>query len=266
MKTLILLGLFVFSSAGLAKPLVLVTYFDAFNGASFNNSERIAKTLEARLNTTDSVFELKLCALNTVFDRAFAQTQDCLKALTQPPLLVIGLGESTCQLKVETIMRNNDKTHGPDNAGNERNQAIIAEGPKYLGLRYPLPQMYCGLTSSERNSLDVSNNAGSFVCNNTAYQVSYYHPELQYGFIHVPANNCFNLDRKTEAAVIKLEKMLSKGVTYLLDNENEERLPTTKQEIKNLKQEYRDQECMYEFFNRTKAGDDRRGIFMGLMN
>lgn len=275
MKTLVFLGLVLISFAGLAKPLVMITYFDAFNGADFNNSERIAKTLEARLNNSDSPFELKLCPLNTIFDKAYAQTEECLKSLISLPIMVIGLGESTCQLKVETIMRNNDKTHAPDNGGNERDGPIINGGEKFLGLKYPLPQMYCALSETERNSVDLSNNAGSFVCNNTAYQMSYFHPELQYGFIHVPANNCFNLARKTELALLQLEKMLIKGVTYLSGSEsdndlphssNEKRLPINKSELKNFKQKYRGERCMSEYFERSKSAEERSGIFFGRMN
>lgn len=255
---------------------MLVTYFDAFSGASFNNSERIAKTLESRLGGAGSVFEIKLCALKTIFDQAYAQTENCLKNLPDAPLLVIGLGESTCELKPETIMRNNDKTVSPDNAGHERNNTEIVPGAvKALGLRYPLPQMYCALSQSERKAVNISNNAGSFVCNNTAYQMSYYHPEIQYGFIHVPANNCFNLPRKTETAYLALEKMLVKGVTYLSGEgsderlphtSNEVRLPTTKKDIKRLRQSFANEECLSDYFDRSKAADEKRGIFFGRMN
>ncbi len=200
MKRLILLTLL--STPVWSKPLVLLSYFDAFNGAAFNNSERIAHALALKLNHESSPFEVRLCALNTVFDKAYAQTEDCLKALPERPVMVIALGESTCQVKVENMMRNNDKTNGPDNAGEERNNSVIVSGaPNVLGMRYPMPQMYCALSSSERKEIDVSNNAGSFVCNNTAFQMSYHYPEVQYGFIHVPANNCSNLVKKSEFAI-----------------------------------------------------------------
>lgn len=264
MKLLIFLALFSFTA--LAKPLVVVSYFDAFNRAPFNNSERIARSLEQRLNSESSPIQLKLCALNTIFDQAYAQTENCLKSLEQTPVLVIGLGESTCELKLEAMMRNKDKTLAPDNAGTHRNnRPIIPEAPEVLGLRYPLPQMYCALSSSERDNLTVSNNAGSFVCNNTAFQMTHYYGEIQYGFIHVPANNCANLGRRTENAIISLEKMILKGVTYLLNNEAPSRLPTRKDELKKLRRETED-ECLKEYYQKLKGADERRTIFTGLMN
>ncbi len=275
MKLLIFLSLFVTPLAW-SKPVVLISYYDAFGRSSFNNSENIAKALALRMNTETSEVEIKLCALNTIFDKAYAQTEECLKAFTERPAMVIGLGESTCQLKIETMMRNNDKTQGPDNGGNERrNTRIIHGAPDILGMRYPLPQMYCALTLNERNDIDLSNNAGSFVCNNTAFQMSYHFPDIQYGFIHVPANNCANLAKKSEAATVSLEKMIIKGVSYLASTEgneglphssNELRLPTRKNELRNLLQQYSNKnDCLNEYLRKSKADDESRRSF-GLMN
>lgn len=264
MKYLIFLPLFM--SSAWSKPLVMISYFDAFNRAPFNNSERIAKALEQRFNTPDSPVEVKLCFLNTIFDKAYAQTEDCLKALPQAPVMVIGLGESTCELKIEAMMRNLDKTIGPDNAGVHRNNTRIVLGaPEVIGLRYPLPQMYCALNNNEQNNLTVSNNAGSFVCNNTAFQMTHFYPEIQYGFIHVPANNCSNLARKSQVAIESLEKMILKGASYLFDNQDSGRLPTTKAELKILRRET-DDDCLKDYYKRLKGHDERRTIFSGTMN
>lgn len=246
MKFLILLTLSI--STAWAKPIVMISYYDAFNGAPFNSSERVAKNLALRLNTPEAAFEVKLCALNTVFDRAFAQSEDCLKNLPEAPVMFLGLGESTCDLKIETMMRNVDRTFGPDNAGNNRKKTtIVPSAPNVIGLRYPLPQMYCALNPAEKLKVVLSNDAGSFVCNNTAFQMTHFHPEIQYGFIHVPSNNCPNLAPKTEIAITLLEKMIKQGVSFLQspdENEglphssNDLRLATRKDELKRLRRIY----------------------------
>ena len=260
MPILFLLSLFMTIVWG--KPSVMISYFDAFNGASFNNSGRVANELARRLNTTESPLTIKLCPLPTVFDKAYGQLENCQKALADKPVMVISLGESTCELKLETIVINNDKSHGPDNEGvNRNNTRIISDAPSLLGLHYPLPQMYCGLSPKERKSVEISKNAGSFVCNNTGFQMSYYYPEILYGFVHVPAHNCLFLRKKTEVAITQLEKMIQKGVTYLLGKEEHEklphilnavRLPTTTSEIMELIKIYQGDECLVEFFNRFK--------------
>jgi pyrrolidone-carboxylate peptidase len=280
-KTLMKMGLIsavlLYSAVVSAKPTVLISYFDAFHRASFNNSEKVARALESKFSGPLSPIRIKLCPLNTVFDKAYAQSEECLKKTNPYPTLFLGLGEATCDLKIESIMRNRDKTSGADNEGNHRhNTLIITEGPQYLGLRYPLAHMYCGLSSSERKQLDVSNNAGSFVCNNTAYQMSYFYPEIQYGFIHVPGNNCSNLAERTENSIRMLEKMITQGVSFLENSAartyslphstNDSRLPTTKDELQSLKKILmRADQCLYEFVSRSKAAEERRSYF-GLMN
>lgn len=271
MKYALLLTLFM--SSAWAKPQVLISYFDAFSGSLFNNSEKVARVLEQKLNSPESPFTVKLCGLNTVFDKAYAQSDECLKALPERPLMMLALGEFGCdELKVETMMRNMDSNTIADNDGLRRSGTEIIHGAqKFLGLRYPLPQMYCALSRGERSSLNLSNNAGSFVCNNTAYQMSLFHPEIQYGFIHVPASNCSELNQKNEKIIPMLEKMIKKGASYLLATEsdeglphssNEERLATSKDELKVLRRAYEDKDdCLREYLKRAKGFDEKRSLF-----
>ena len=269
MKALILL-LLTLSSAW-AKPIVMISYYDAFNRAPFNSSEKVAKALAQRLGA-EATFEIRLCALNTIFDLAYAQSEDCLKNLPESPVMFLGLGESTCDLKIETMMRNNDRTFGPDNAGNTRNNTPSVPGaPAIIGLRYPLPQMFCALNAAEKRSVVLSNNAGSFVCNNTAFQMTNFHPEIQFGFIHVPANNCRDVGMKTEAAIGTLSKMIKQGVSYLLSDDEAEGLPhrnndirlsTKKDELKKLRKFYdKNNECLSDYLKRVKGSDEKTGIF-----
>lgn len=258
--------LFLASSSLWAKPVVLVGYFDAFGNAKFNNSERVAKGLKASLGEE---IDLRLCPMHTVFSKAYGQFEQCLKQLDAPPALALGLGEAGCDMKVEMVARNMDKTKGPDNAGEERNDTIIIdEAHYYLGLRYPLPQMYCALSKKERDDIVISNNAGSFVCNNMAFQSSYYYPDIMFGFIHIPANNCSRLESRTRSAVERLSKMIKGGVKYLdaqylispnvPHTSNELRLPVFKLELNTLEKSETDQ-CLKEFFKRAR-GVDQKGF------
>lgn len=246
----------LFSAQTWARPVILLGHFDAFGSAKFNNSERVAKALLNNLRN-HSDFELKLCALNTVFDKSFYQLEDCFKDLRDPPKFVLGLGESNCNLKIETMARNRDHTKGADNEGNERkNEVIVSGGPDEIGFLYALPQMYCALSESERADLQVSNNAGSFVCNNLAYQFAHRYPETEFGFIHVPANNCRNLSAKTEMSVKYLAKMIEAAVKTT----NVQRLLTRKSELRALREENRNNACLYDFYKRTK-GSDEKGLW-----
>jgi pyrrolidone-carboxylate peptidase len=271
MKCWILL-LLLASPLGWAKPTILIGHYDAFDRQAFNNSQRIAEALERRLNVPDSPISIRLCSMHTIFDKAYAQLEDCMRAMEKAPVMVISLGETGCDLKLELMVRNLDKTFGPDNAGNERNNTrIIPEAPAILGQRFPLPQMYCALSARERGELEISSNAGSFVCNNTAFQMNYFYPEIQFGFIHVPASKCRNLERKTEATIVALEKMLLVGADYLQrpsihhnlpHPDNAARLPVYKKELDVLRTQFeRQDKCLFDFFKRARGEDERRGLW-----
>jgi pyrrolidone-carboxylate peptidase len=250
MKFLALVLLFSFPL--FARDIVLVGYFDPFGKASFNNSERAAKDLESQFKNHAQI-QLELCALNTVFDKSFHQLEDCAKALREEPRFVLGLGEANCSLKFEILARNFDKTLGPDNEGNERRGPIDPSGKEAIGLNYPLPDMYCALSKSERKEAQVSNNAGSFVCNNLAYQFADNYPRLNFGFIHVPSHNCRNLKAKTDQAVKSLVKMIERAVTVSDFN----RLPTHKEELKDLRETFKHDPCLSEFYSRARGIDEK---------
>jgi pyrrolidone-carboxylate peptidase len=251
-----ILFVFLFSISAWAKQIVLVSYFDAFGNAPFNNSEVVAQGLSKRFANHPEL-ELRICSLQTVFDKSFYELQNCINELPKPPSLVLGLGEYGCKLKVETIIRNFDHTEGPDNDGIERkNSPIFLDGPSEIGLNYPLPAMYCALQQDERKSIEISNNAGSFVCNNVAYQFTNTFHEIPFGFIHVMAHDCSRLAPKTQEAIGILSKMILKASSI----ENIERLKTKKQELQELRKKYSTDECLKDFYQRTK-GIDEKGLW-----
>jgi pyrrolidone-carboxylate peptidase len=259
MKKLLFLALII--TLKVQAQNVILAHFDPFDGASFNNSETVANAVAAGLKNKG--IKVKVCALKTSFKKAYAAFDKCLEA-APPADLVIGLGETGCQLKAEFVGRNLDKTYGPDNDGENRdNTPIIPGAQSFLSLRYPLPQMYCGLSKSERNLVALSNNAGSFVCNNVAYQMRYHHPEKMIGFIHVPSHNCKNLNESNKQNVALIGKMILKGLStqdndaFLPHASNSEEIPMTKNEIRNAQNSF-DDPCYQEFYKTIKAVDGRR--------
>lgn len=249
----------LYSFVSWSRPLVLVGHFDAFGNAPFNNSTRVAETVARDLALRGEI-EIVLCPLQTVFDKSFHQLEDCLKALPGTPDLVLGLGESNCNLKIELMARNKDKTKGPDNDGIERdNLQIIPGSPAEIGFTYPLPKMYCALPEKDRKQVEVSNDAGSFVCNNLAYQFTERYPELSFGFIHVPANNCRDLEKKTSFAAGALPLMIKAALDH-----GPVRLPVRKKELEVLRESTKSDKCLSEFYRRAKGVDEKS--FWGIFN
>lgn len=237
------------------RPVVLVSYYDAFQKSEFNNSEKVALGLAASLSR-EPTFEIKLCALPTSFERGYAALEECYKALESAPIMYLGLGEYGCAMKIETMVRNVDKnTKIPDNDGTLRNGEIIPGSPKVLGLNLPAPEMYCALGEKVRGDVEVSNNAGSFVCNSTAYKFSHYYQEIPSGFIHVPSNHCKGLEEKTRTAVTNLKLMLRTAIRTLETRDAEvPRQPLTKSELAPLRND-KSNKCHSEFYKRSKTAD-----------
>ncbi len=255
MKTLSFLLLLLATTSLWARPVVLVTYYDPFNKAPLNNSETVAKLVAEKLKDSKDV-AVKLCPLNTIYDKAWDQQEACIKALPEEPKLVLGLGEAFCEFKVELVARNFDlTTNAPDNAGVARTGRPIIPGATYaFGFTYPLADMYCALHKRDRKLMNVSNNAGSFVCNNTAYQMTYNYPETTYGFIHVPSYHCPDIKSTNYRVVDNLSDMILTGAKV----ESPGRLPVFKKELKYLrKQADGVDECRHEFYERARGIDEK---------
>lgn len=262
---LILLTLMM-SSFTWAKPTVLVSYFDPFGKASSNNSAAVAELVLAKAKAMNLSFEIKICEVETKFDVSFDQLKECVNALPEKPVMVIALGETGCEMKAELMARNLDRTKGPDNAGEERrNTPIITSAPEAVGFNYPLAEMYCALNPAERKEVAVSNNAGSFVCNNLAFQTTWLEADLNFGFIHVPSHFCRDVKKKNEKISDSLLKMIERGVAKNLVNADIPRLPVTKAELEVLRAETQNDECLKSFYKQARAWDEktRWSIFRG---
>jgi len=156
----LLINALILSSSIYVSPRVLITYYEPFGDSETNNSEFVAKSVKNNLQK--SSVEITTCKLRTVFDKAYIDQENCLKKLTSVPVMIIGLGEAGCKLKVELTSRNMDQIF-------ERSEQVINDkAPEYLAFNYPLAKMYCSLDENQKDEVLISNNAGSFVCNNTA--------------------------------------------------------------------------------------------------
>lgn len=168
---------------------ILVTYFDPFDGRDINNSEIMAKKLGNEFS--EPGINLHLCKLSTVYDKAFAEIQDCITSLPVPPQMIVSLGEAGCVgVKIETRAINFDKSFGADNDGIERAGSQIYVGErKSLGVTLPVNKAYCELSEDQQKGVFISQDAGSFVCNNTIYH-TLRNLTIPATFIHVPTRKC----------------------------------------------------------------------------
>lgn len=198
-----------------ATETILLTAFEPFAGRPVNHSQTVARALARRLKAAHPGLRVEICALPVVYDLAAEVAAGCLAELSQSPTLMLSLGEGDCWIRLESRAHNLDDTPNlADNAGNLRiAQPIDANGPAQLELDMGLARNLDRLTPRERLRVKLSDDAGGFVCNNTAYRMRRFFAEspllrTRYAFVHVPHGGCASLSDDELAAKI-LTKLIA---------------------------------------------------------
>ena len=164
---------------------ILLTGFDPFGGESINPAYEAVKEVTA----PDGVELIKL-EVPTVFFKAF----DCVKAVIeeQKPDAVICVGQAGGRSSVtpERVAINLMDAKSPDNEGFVPvDQPIVSGGENALFSTLPVKKIVSAINSVGVPS-QISNTAGTFVCNSLMYGVlklckESFHQTIA-GFIHVP--------------------------------------------------------------------------------
>lgn len=165
--------------------MIVVTGFDPFDGASTNPTQLLAEHV-ASLNLPDVVADV----LPTSYRRSeFAMTA-LVRRLRPSSVCMFGLNAGASTLRFEQVALNLNQARKPDNDGDVRPHQLICDtGPVAYFSGLPLDGMRT-LAEGHGETLDVSRDAGGFVCNHLFYTVSKLVerelPACRVGFIHVP--------------------------------------------------------------------------------
>ena len=192
------------SPAPLAKPInasadtpktVLLTGFEAFDGASVNSSWLAVSALHGR--TIDGC-EIVAARLPTTFANSIEELAR-LVVLHQPTLIICtGQAGNRNAISIERIAININDARIPDNLGAQPvDQPVIAGGNAAYFASLPIKSMLLKLQNAGLQA-EVSQTAGTFVCNHVFYGLMQlleasagagHAAELQItrgGFIHLP--------------------------------------------------------------------------------
>jgi len=168
------------------KGVVLVTGFEPFDGESLNPSWEIC----ARLPREIAGLRVETCRIPCEFRRAIAVAAAAIDR-HQPTLVVcLGLAGGRTHVGVERVAINVDDARIADNAGAQpMDEKIAAHGPPAYFATLPVKAMAVAMRAAGVPA-EVSNTAGTFVCNHLMYGVLHYLAgtgrEARAGFIHVP--------------------------------------------------------------------------------
>ena len=170
-------------------PKVLLTGFDAFDGAAANPSWVAARPLHGRQIAGHRVI---VAQLPTVFGRSLLQLAALLKQHRPALVICLGLAGGRGALSLERIAVNVDDARIADNAGAQPiDRAVVAGGPAAYFTRLPIKAMHRALLKAGIPA-EVSQTAGTFVCNHVFYGLMHELAtrralkDTRGGFVHVP--------------------------------------------------------------------------------
>jgi pyroglutamyl-peptidase len=179
---------------GRVSEVVLVTGFEPFNGEKTNPSWQICRQLGELAG-----MRIETCLIPCEFRRAIEVVAEAIERLH--PTLVVCLGQagSRQRMGVERVAINIDDARIPDNAGAQPvDEWIAANGPPAYFASLPVKAMVLAMRAAGVPA-EVSNSAGTFVCNHLMYGVLHYLAESGHraraGFIHVPYSEEQVLDK-----------------------------------------------------------------------
>jgi pyroglutamyl-peptidase len=167
---------------------VLVTGFEPFDGESVNPAWEVARRLDGWRSAAHAVTARRLpCAFGTV--RAALDHE--LAVLTPDIVICVGQAGGRVDVSLERIAINVDDARIPDNESAQPiDRPVVANGPPAYFTTLPVKAILQRLHSAGLPA-QVSNTAGTFVCNHTFYMLHHLaetmHPAVRRaGFIHIP--------------------------------------------------------------------------------
>ncbi|GEK28412.1 pyroglutamyl-peptidase I [Furfurilactobacillus siliginis] len=166
---------------------ILVTGFDAFDGATINPAGEVVNQLP---NTIAGVTVVKQI-IPTIFAESGTVLHDAIVREQPDFLLNVGQAGGRFGITPERIAINLDDASRADNAGQQpRNQSIQSDGPDAYFTQLPVTEIVASIKALGIPSM-VSTTAGTFVCNHVMYQAQFMRAnEFPFikaaGFIHIP--------------------------------------------------------------------------------
>jgi len=167
-------------------PCILLTGFDPFGGETMNPSWDVVRSLHGRRTGGHRIVAMQLptefAASLTALRRALREVQ---------PAIVLGVGQAggRGRLSIERVAININDARIPDNAGEQPvDEPVIAGGPAAYFSSLPIKAMLVAL-HKEGLPAEISNTAGTYVCNHIAYAMAHYTTHrrgVRTGFLHIP--------------------------------------------------------------------------------
>lgn len=168
-----------------AIPTVLLTGFTPFDGARINPSWEAVRRLAARAPEGFRAVEIP-----TTFAGAIGALEDAVAEHRPDWVICTGLAAGRAAITPERVAINVNDARIPDNDGTQPvDTPVVPDGPAAYFSTLPIKACVTALRAAGVPA-NVSNTAGTFVCNNLFYGLMHLiatrYPGMRGGFVHVP--------------------------------------------------------------------------------
>ena len=165
---------------------ILITCFDPFGGESVNPASLVVN----KLPDTIAGAEIIKLEIPTVFHKSLAKARAKIDEIKPDFVLSIGQAGNRSRISVERVGINVDDARIPDNEKQSPVDKPIVEGaPAAYFATIPIKDMVRAMLLAKIPA-EISNTAGTYVCNHIMYGVLQYIAEKKLntkaGFIHIP--------------------------------------------------------------------------------
>ena len=166
--------------------VILVTGIEPFGGEATNPSWEICERLPREIAGA----RVETCLVPCVFRRAIEVAADAIERCRPVIVLCLGQAGGRSVLGVERVAINVDDARIPDNDGQEPiDEPVAPDGPAAHFATLPVKAMVHAMRKAGAPA-EVSNSAGTFVCNHLMYGVLHFIEARGFatraGFVHVP--------------------------------------------------------------------------------
>lgn len=181
---------------------ILLTGFDPFGEEDMNPATEVLKSFKQK-NIEN--YEIETIEIPTVYKKSFEKIKKEINKIQPDVVISLGQAGGRTDISIERIAINLDDYRIEDNEGNKPIDEIISpDGKNAYFSTLPVKKMVENI-KKEGIPAEISNSAGTFVCNHVMYCVLDYvnknDLDIKAGFIHIPFLPSQVVDKKNKASM-----------------------------------------------------------------
>ena len=158
---------------------ILITAFEQFGKISNNSSLEVVKNLTSNYEIHKVILPVKLHS-------SYQILKEEIKNFNPEAIILCGQAASRKVISIETTAKNIiTKKVSDDDEVDVNNSVIIENASDFYYSKFPTNEALSRLISLEI-PVELSSNAGEYICNSLYFKTLHYHPNIPSVFIHFP--------------------------------------------------------------------------------